>query len=259
MGFGAASSFHYLNQGTCVIDGIDDGNEIQSTLEALGHMGFTASELADLFRILASILLLGNITFEAGEQENESKVSNPPQLARAAEALRVTPEALSEALVARLIETKNENTRVALSPDRARSSRDAIAKNMYKELFSWLIGRVNIRVAKDPVIAAADTKANSVDMSLGLLDIFGFEVFDFNSLEQFFINYANEKLQQHFNQHTFQREQKLYTDEGITVPQAAYQDNDVCLALIENNKSPPGILRMMNEEVAKPSGSDDNL
>ncbi len=87
---------------------------------------------------------------------------------------------------------------------------------------------------------------------VGVLDIFGFEIFETNRFEQFCINYANEKLQQHFNEHIFSMEQKEYDEEKITVPRVDFVDNQACLDLIEKKG---GILGMTEEEIRVPKGA----
>ena len=108
--------------------------------------------------------------------------------------------------------------------------------------------------AFDPVHMSPDA-----ELSIGILDIFGFEVFQTNSLEQFFINYANEKLQQHFYQHTFTKEEAEYADEGISAQHIEFSDNRSCLDLIEERKLFTGVMKMLDEEAVVPKGSDQTF
>ena len=89
---------------------------------------------------------------------------------------------------------------------------------------------------------------------IGILDIFGFEIFEHNSFEQFCINFANEKLQQHFNVHTFKKEEALYVSEGIDFTPTEFVDNQDVLNLVE--KKPSGMLPMLDDEIRLPRGSD---
>lgn len=89
---------------------------------------------------------------------------------------------------------------------------------------------------------------------IGVLDIFGFEIFENNSFEQLCINFCNEKLQQHFNKHTFKEEEELYKSENVEYTPVKFIDNQPVLNLIE--KAPKGILVMLDEEITAPKGSD---
>lgn len=79
----------------------------------------------------------------------------------------------------------------------ALDNRDSLAKTIYSRMFDWLVAKINTAIGQD---ASAPTL-------VGVLDIYGFECFKENDFEQFCINLANEKLQQHFNQHVFKMEQ----------------------------------------------------
>ena len=98
---------------------------------------------------------------------------------------------------------------------------------------------------------------DSTCLSLGILDIYGFEIFERNGFEQFCINYANEKLQQHFNMHTFKHEEKVYELEQIVYQHVQYIDNQRVLDLIE--LKPQGILHMIDEELRMPKGTDKSF
>lgn len=113
---------------------------------------------------------------------------------------------------------------MGLSSDMARAARDALAKFIYEKQFDWLVERINISIGKG---AAAKGR------SIGILDIFGFEIFDRNSFEQLCINFTNEKLQQFFNAHTFKLEEQLYQSEKIKFAHVQYIDNQPILDLIE--------------------------
>jgi len=92
---------------------------------------------------------------------------------------------------------------------------------------------------------------------IGVLDIFGFEIFEINRFEQFLINFANEKLQQHFNHFVFELEQEEYKAEGLELPYVEFKDNKLCLAMIEKHRT--GVLGVLDEEIRLPNGSDSNF
>jgi myosin heavy subunit len=207
--------------------------------------------------------------------------------------LKINPDTLQSALCFRSVTIRNEVSNIPLKKEEAEDSRDALSKALYGNLFDWLIRRINQSLSKE-----------DVSMTIGILDIFGFEIFENNSFEQFCINYANEKLQQHFNNHIFKLEQDEYKREGVNVSHIDFVDNIgksqsmqtisyisiihgetihgrlvsfltlrsilsfvstlligdcviECLNLIEQR--PLGILKMMDEEVVVPKGSDQSL
>ena len=125
------------------------------------------------------------------------------------------------------------------------AARDALAKHMYAEQFTQIVHKINKNLG-------TNKKENSF---IGVLDIYGFETFDVNSFEQFCINYANEKLQQQFNQHVFKLEQEQYLKEGIEWTMIDFYDNQPCIDLIESKL---GILDLLDEECRMPKGSDES-
>jgi myosin heavy subunit len=133
----------------------------------------------------------------------------------------------------------------------AESARDALAKELYGKLFSWLIKKTNVS------LSGGKGATNVSDgLAIGVLDIFGFEIFEVNSFEQLCINYCNEKLQHHFNDHIFKVEQKFYASEGVSVSSVDFQNNEDTLMLLEGAG---GLLSLIDDEVSVPRGTDMTL
>ncbi len=124
-------------------------------------------------------------------------------------------------------------------------ARDALAKHIYSLLFQKIVTMINKSLA-------SSTRAHRF---IGVLDIYGFETFQWNSFEQFCINYANEKLQQQFNQHVFKLEQEEYVREKIEWTFIDFYDNQPCIDLIEK---PLGVLDLLDEECRVPKGADQS-
>ncbi|PKK18560.1 unconventional myosin-Vb-like [Columba livia] len=143
----------------------------------------------------------------------------------------------------RKLVTAGETYLKPLSRQQALDSRDALAKHMYGQVFKWMVSRVN----------RALRSLEGHHTSIGILDIYGFEMFELNSFEQFCINYANEKLQQLFNLNIFKLEQEEYVTEEIPWVFIDFCDNQPCIELIEGRL---GILDLLNEECKMPQGSD---
>ena len=125
---------------------------------------------------------------------------------------------------------------IPLQCDKAVESQQGLAKATYSRLFDYVVERLN-------EVAAAPTETANF---IGVLDIFGFEIFEVNSFEQLCINLANEKLQAHFNSFIFEEELKVYKAEGLDISDISYADNQPCLDMLE--KKPTGVLPMLDEE-----------
>jgi myosin heavy subunit len=118
---------------------------------------------------------------------------------------------------------------------------------VYGNQFNWIIKRLNQTLHKpidNPKI-------------VGVLDIFGFEIFETNRFEQLCINFANEKMQQHFNEHIFTMEQNEYKSDKIDVAHVEFIDNQPCLDMIEKGRN--SILGCCDDELKLPKGSDLHL
>ncbi|OXB52029.1 UNVERIFIED_CONTAM: hypothetical protein H355_002811, partial [Colinus virginianus] len=151
------------------------------------------------------------------------------------------PGALEQALCTRTVKVRDESVLTALSVSQGYYGRDALAKNIYSRLFDWLVNRINTSIQVKP------GKKRKV---MGVLDIYGFEIFQDNGFEQFIINYCNEKLQQIFILMTLKEEQEEYVREGIPWTPVEFFDNSIICDLIENSKV--GILAMLDEECLRP-------
>ncbi|KAL6076835.1 Myosin-VIIa, variant 2 [Balamuthia mandrillaris] len=243
----APIDYHYTNQSNCYRlpekDEKEDWERIKSAMRVLGM-----NDLHNVFKVVAAILHLGNITF--GNKDNHTVITNEEAVQYAAEFLHCTPQNLKNALLIRTNIIAKEAFKVPLNGQQAADTRDALAKALYDRLFNWLIARINESISG----SSSQTKATNF---IGVLDIFGFENFKVNSFEQFNINYANEKLQQHFNQHIFKLEQAEYNEEGINWSNIQFKDNAECIDLIE--KKPLGILSLLDEESRFPKASDESL
>ncbi|RDA84679.1 hypothetical protein CP532_3516 [Ophiocordyceps camponoti-leonardi (nom. inval.)] len=241
--------FEYLNQGDCpTIDGVDDKAEFESTKKSLHTIGVSETKQGDIFKLLAGLLHLGNVKITASR--NDSVLApTEPSLERACNILGVDATDFAKWIVKKQLITRGEKITSNLSQAQAVVVRDSVAKFVYSSLFDWLVDVINSSLATEEVL-------NRVSSFIGVLDIYGFEHFAKNSFEQFCINYANEKLQQEFNQHVFKLEQEEYLREQIDWTFIDFSDNQPCIDLIEGKM---GILSLLDEESRLPMGSDDQF
>ncbi|KAA3490398.1 Myosin-J heavy chain [Gossypium australe] len=221
---GHPSHFHYLNQSkTYDLEGVSNAEEYMKTRRAMDIVGISHEEQEAIFRTLAAILHLGNVEFSPGREHDSSVVKDQKStfhMQMAADLFRCDVNLLLATLYTRTIQTREGSIVKALDCNAAVASRDALAKTVYARL---LVDKINISVGQDP---------NS-HVQIGVLDIYGFECFKHNSFEQFCINFANEKLQQHFNEHVFKMEQDEYKKEEINWSYIEFIDNQDVLDLIE--------------------------
>ncbi|KAK4164864.1 putative myosin-2 [Cladorrhinum sp. PSN259] len=241
--------FEYLNQGnTPTIDGVDDKAEFNATKQSLKTIGVSDAEQSEIFKLLAGLLHLGNVKIGASRTESVLSATEPA-LVKACEILGIDAPEFAKWIVKKQLVTRGEKITSNLSQAQAIVVRDSVAKFIYSSLFDWLVEIINKSLATDEVLAR-------VTSFIGVLDIYGFEHFAKNSFEQFCINYANEKLQQEFNQHVFKLEQEEYLREKIDWTFIDFADNQPCIDLIEGKL---GILSLLDEESRLPMGSDEQF
>ncbi|GMN25632.1 hypothetical protein TIFTF001_001010 [Ficus carica] len=248
---GNPKSFHYLNQSNCYeLVGVNDAHDYLATRRAMDIVGISAKEQEAIFRVVAAILHIGNIEFAKGKEIDSSVPKDDKakfHLKMTAELLMCDADALEDALCKRVMITPEEVIKRTLDPESAAVNRDGLAKTIYSRLFDWLVDKINVSIGQD---------ANSKSL-IGVLDIYGFESFKTNSFEQFCINFTNEKLQQHFNQHVFKMEQEEYTKEEIDWSYIEFVDNQDVLDLIE--KKPGGIVALLDEACMFPKSTHETF
>ncbi|XP_024966855.1 myosin-11-like [Cynara cardunculus var. scolymus] len=248
---GDPKTFHYLNQSNCYqLVGISDAHDYLATRRAMDVVGISDKDQEAIFRLVAGILHLGNVTFSKGKEVDSSLLKDDKSkfhLKMTAELLMCDRAALEDALLKRVMVTPEEVIKRSLPPEAATVSRDGLAKTLYTRLFDWLVDKINMSIGQDP---------NSKSL-IGVLDIYGFESFKQNSFEQFCINFTNEKLQQHFNQHVFKMEQEEYTKEQIDWSYIEFVDNKDVLDLIE--KKPGGIIALLDEACMFPKSTHETF
>ncbi|XP_039612760.1 unconventional myosin-XIX [Polypterus senegalus] len=212
------------------------------TKQAMLHLGISSETQNQIFKILSGLLHLGNVEFVSPDDECmqcELSEHSKDFLQIAAGLLKISEDHLLSQLRIRVIRAGRQQ-QVFKKPclkSECIIRRDCLAKVIYAKIFDWLVSVINRRICADP------SMWNSF---IGLLDVYGFESFPVNNLEQLCINYANEKLQQHFVAHYLKAQQEEYEAEGLKWSFVSYQDNQKCLDLIEGN--PVSIFSLLNEE-----------
>uniref|UniRef100_A0A673C341 Unconventional myosin-Vb n=1 Tax=Sphaeramia orbicularis TaxID=375764 RepID=A0A673C341_9TELE len=239
LGLSNAEDFTYTSLGENIfIEGVNDAEDLIKTREAFTLLGIKDNNQSSIFKIIASILHLGNVEI-CSERDGEScHISgNDPHLKHFCRLLGVELQQMEHWLCHRKLVTASETYVKNMSCKQAANARDALAKHIYARMFDWIVEHINVALH-------TSSKQHSF---IGVLDIYGFE--------QFCINYANEKLQQQFNSHVFKLEQEEYMKEQIPWTLIDFYDNQPCIDLIEAKL---GILDLLDEECKVPKGTDQN-
>lgn len=245
--------YHILTlSGSTEVPGMDDKREHDDVINAMQELGWKQEEMDKVYQTLAAILHIGNIQFRETGDRKCSVIDQAP-IDYCCELLELDKTVFTKAVTTRImIVPMQPPIDVPLSKDEAQQARDALAKFIYEKMFDWIVQRVNSAIGRgNPATYDGRT------CTIGILDIFGFEIFEHNQFEQLCINFTNEKLQQFFNQHTFKKEEEVYKSEGIRYDQVTYIDNQPMLDLIE--LKPRGVLPCVDEEIKMPKGSDKSF
>ncbi|CAN6282673.1 unnamed protein product [Urochloa humidicola] len=213
--------------------------------EAMNIVHISKEDQENVFAMVSAVLWLGDVSFTVIDNENHVEIIVDEASKTVAELLGCSIEDLNLALSKRHMKVNNENIVQKLTLAQATDTRDALAKSVYASLFEWLVEQIN---------KSLSVGKRRTGRSISILDIYGFESFDKNSFEQFCINYANERLQQHFNRHLFKLEQEEYVEDGIDWAKVEFEDNQDCLNLFE--KKPLGLLSLLDEESTFPNATD---
>eukprot|EP00456_Euglypha_rotunda_P059034 TRINITY_DN491_c0_g1_i6.p1 TRINITY_DN491_c0_g1~~TRINITY_DN491_c0_g1_i6.p1 ORF type:complete len:1622 (+),score=360.31 TRINITY_DN491_c0_g1_i6:67-4932(+) len=250
---GPVEQFHYTNQsGVHTLDDLRfpgksaDGEWFKELMEAFKTLAIPRTETDDVFKIVSGVLHTGNINFEQLKGEG-SEIKNKDELAVAAEMFQVKVEGLEKRLKTRSILLPGDKLIIKpLNEPDAVFNRDSLSRNLYNGLFRWVVARVN------KVSGVVESSSTSW---IGILDVFGFEIFEHNSFEQFCINFCNERLQQYFNEHVLKAEQDLYKKEALLWDPIDLPDNQDCIDLVTNK--PYGILPILDSTCVQPQGTHE--
>ena len=242
-GLGEPPAYAFLMNEDKRVPKVDDAKEFElwkaATTSVLAGIGYDAEDEREVLSLVAFVLALGELEFEDHGDDRAATAKDPSKLERAAKLAGLTGGALGAALTSRTLSKRGGRSSVQMSTldaAEAHLTTLTLAKETYKRLFDWVVRQINQAIL--PAHAAT---------SIGILDIFGFEIFDTNGFEQFCINYVNEKLQQYFIELTLKAEQEEYAAEGVPWQDIEYFDNKVVCDLIEAKKPTLGVLALLDE------------
>ncbi|XP_016846800.1 myosin-1B [Anolis carolinensis] len=239
--------FHFVSQGEITVASINDQEELMATDEAIDILGFTADEKTAIYKLTGAVMHYGNMKFKQKQREEQAEPDGTEVADKAAYLMNLNSADLLKALCYPRVKVGNEYVTKGQTVQQVYNNVGALAKAVFEKMFLWMVVRINQQL---------DTKQPR-QYFIGVLDIAGFEIFDYNSLEQLCINFTNEKLQQFFNHHMFVLEQEEYKKEGIEWEFIDFgMDLAACIELIEK---PMGIFSILEEECMFPKATDTSF
>ncbi|XP_062916150.1 myosin-7 [Mobula hypostoma] len=236
--------YSFISQGETTVASIDDADELMATDSAFDILGFTADEKVGIYKLTGAIMHFGNMRFKTKQREEQAEPDGTEEADKSAYLMGLNSSDLLKGLCHPRVKVGNEYVTKGQNVQQVTYAVGALAKSVYEKMFNWMVVRINHTL---------ETKLPR-QYFIGVLDIAGFEIFDFNSFEQLCINFTNEKLQQFFNHHMFVLEQEEYKKEGIEWEFIDFgMDLQACIDLIEK---PMGIMSILEEECMFPKASD---
>ncbi|XP_068007741.1 myosin-1B-like [Melanerpes formicivorus] len=237
----------YVSQGEITVPSINDQEELMATDSAIDILGFTPDEKTAIYKLTGAVMHYGNLKFKQKQREEQAEPDGTEVADKAAYLMGLNSADLLKALCYPRVKVGNEYVTKGQTVQQVYNAVGALAKAVFEKMFLWMVIRINQQL---------DTKQPR-QYFIGVLDIAGFEIFDFNSLEQLCINFTNEKLQQFFNHHMFVLEQEEYKKEGIEWEFIDFgMDLAACIELIEK---PMGIFSILEEECMFPKATDTSF
>uniref|UniRef100_A0A4W5N902 Myosin heavy chain 6 n=1 Tax=Hucho hucho TaxID=62062 RepID=A0A4W5N902_9TELE len=239
--------YAFISQGEIAVTSINDADELMATDDAFDVLGFSQEEKNGIYKLTGAIMHYGNMKFKNKQREEQAEADGTEDIDKAAYLMGLNSADLVKGLCHPRVKVGNEWVTKGQNVDQVYYSIGALSKKVYENMFLWMVIRINLTL---------DTK-NARQHYIGVLDIAGFEIFDFNTFEQLCINFTNEKLQQFFNHHMFVLEQEEYKKEGIVWEFIDFgMDLAACIDLIER---PMGIMSILEEECMFPKASDSTF
>ncbi|XP_062376910.1 myosin-7-like [Sardina pilchardus] len=239
--------YAFISQGQTQVASICDADELMATDDAFDVLGFSQEEKNGIYKLTGSIMHYGNMKFKNKQREEQAEADGTEDADKVAYLMGLNSADLIKGLCHPRVKVGNEWVTKGQNVNQVYYSIGALSKSVYEKMFNWMVVKINLTL---------DTKQPRQHY-IGVLDIAGFEIFDFNTFEQLCINFTNEKLQQFFNHHMFVLEQEEYKKEGIEWTFIDFgMDLAACIELIEK---PMGIMSILEEECMFPKASDSTF
>ncbi|KAJ8337243.1 hypothetical protein SKAU_G00384630 [Synaphobranchus kaupii] len=239
--------YPFISQGETTVASIDDSDELLATDSAFDVLGFSQEEKNSVYKLIGSIMHHGNMKFKLKQREEQAEADGTEDADKVAFLMGLNSADLIKGLLHPRVKVGNEWVTKGQNVQQVNYAVGALSKAVYEKMFLWMVIRIN---------QSLETRQPR-QYFIGVLDIAGFEIFEYNTFEQMCINFTNEKLQQFFNHHMFVLEQEEYKKEGIEWVFIDFgMDLQACIDLIEK---PMGIMSILEEECMFPKASDSTF
>jgi len=242
--------YWWVSQGKTTVPSIDDKEDMMFAHEAYNILGFSEEETYNIYKLTAVVMHMGNLTkdFVPVGKEEQAEVKNEANAEKVAAICGIDCEWMITYFCKPKLKVGAEWVSKGQTCDGAASSVGGIGRSIYERVFTFIMNKCN-ETLFDPTMKKVQY--------IGCLDIAGFEIFDYNGFEQICINFANEKLQQFFNQHMFTLEQEEYVREGLDWANVDFgMDLQKCITMFEK---PMGLLAILEEESLFPKATDQSF
>lgn len=252
LGLKGINEYTLLNPKSTEVSGVDDKEDFRVVLESLKQMQLSDEQIETIFSILSGILTLGNVKIvektEAGLSDAAAIAdSDMSTFKKACDLMFLDADKVKKELLIKVTVAGGNAIEGRWNRVDAEVLKSSLCKAMYEKLFLWIIKFLNSKI--EP--------SGGFSTFMGMLDIFGFEVFKNNSLEQLFINITNEMLQKNFVDIVFERESKLYKEEGITTADLQYTSNKPVIDILTDKSR--SILSCLEDQCLAPGGTDEKF
>jgi len=242
--------YWYVSQGKTTVPSIDDKEDMGFADEAFDVLNFTQEQKYDVYKNTAAMMHMGNMTkdFVPVGKEEQAEIKDDKNAVKVAALMGIDCEWMITYFCKPKLKVGTEWVQKGSTCTQASSSVAGIARAIYERTFRIVVEKCN---------ESLSDKTMKKVQYIGVLDIAGFEIFDYNGFEQICINYVNEKLQQFFNQHMFTLEQEEYVREGLDWANVDFgMDLGPCIEMFEK---PMAFLAIFEEESLFPKATDETF